>query len=697
MMMGSPAVKANPEASKGVLNLSGYSLSSGSTISLNGEWEFYWKELLTISDFKNQRIKHDAYIELPNLWDNIKTSDIETEPFGYATHRLVVILNNHNIELGLKIPHTFSSYRLYVDDELVSSNGKVADDKEKYIPQTLPKTVRFHPKSDTINIILQVANFSFFKGGAPATIVLGSEENITSLRTRTLALDLFVFGALLITGIYHFVLYILRRKDISTFYFSLFCLFLSFRTIALGETFFIELFPSISFDIHVKLLFASFFLGAVSFIRFLYTLFPSDFSDRFTKIYIYIGIVTTGLLILPLYLCGYVNIVFQIITAVYIVYITYKLVYITVKKNEGGLVALIGLIVMVIAGVNDILYDNQIINTGYYSPYGLLIFIFSQSALLALKFSKAFTHVENLTFELTATNITFRKFVPEEFLKLLNRENFTKIERGEQIERSMSIMFADIRSFTELSETMEPQDNFNFINSYLDRMAPIIRHNNGFIDKYIGDAIMALFPSTADDAVKTALEMQEEMKNFNSFRKKLDLEPINIGIGMHFGSMMLGVIGESERLEGTVISDTVNVASHVENLTKVFGNKIIITQSILDNLSEPSSISYRYIGNVFVKKKKVPVSIYEIYSCCDSELMEIIDKTKDDFESAVHLYNDKKYTEAVEKFNNVITQNPKDVAALQLRGRAESIIEIGTEARPSDSIFIFSGKKDKNA
>jgi len=331
------------------------------------------------------------------------------------------------------------------------------------------------------------------------------------------------------------------------------------------------------------------------------------------------------------------------------------------------------------------------------SPYGLIIFIFSQSALLALKFSKAFTNVENLTFELTETNITFRKFVPEEFLKLLDKDNITKIARGEQLERSMSIMFADIRSFTELSETMKPQENFNFINSYLDRMAPIIRHNNGFIDKFIGDAIMALFPKSADDAVRTALEMQEEIKNFNSFRMRLDLKPISIGIGIHYGSMMLGVIGEAERLEGTVISDTVNVAAHIENLTKVLGNKIIVTQNIIDNMTDKSSIDYRFVGNVLVKKKKVAVSIYEIYSCYDNDLLELIDKTKTEFESAVIHYNAKKYVESVELFSKVLAKNPNDTTAIQLRESAKNLIEYGSDSRPDDSIFIFSDNKVKNA
>lgn len=672
------------EAKHGILDLSRHSFINAGSINLSGEWEFYWGNLINESSFANKTIKPDGYIVLPNAWDGFPLKSGPAPAYGIATHRLKVIIQNNNQRLALKIPHIFSSYKLFINGELLSSNGTVSANPDKYVPQTLPRMVSFLPRSDTLNIILQAVNYTFSKGGAVAGIKLGSEKEISSQRTRNLALDLFVFGALFITGIYHFLLYLLRKKDISTLLFSFFCLAQSFRSIALGETFFIEIFPYFPFEWHVKLLFGSFFISGGFFIRFLYHLFPAYFSEKLTRYYMYLSYLAIGLLLPPIfpgYFDGIVNSIYQIITIGIILYITYKLFYVAIKKNEGGLIALIGLIVLVIAGLNDILYDNQIINTGYIAPLGLLIFIFSQSALLAAKFSKAFSNVENLTVELTETNITFRKFVPEEFLNLLNKVNIRNIKRGDQIERSMAILFADIRSFTFLSEGMNPEENFNFINSYLDRMAPIIRHNHGFIDKFIGDGIMALFPVSVDDAVRTSIAMQEEIKNFNSFRAKIGQKEINVGIGLHFGSMMLGVIGESERLEGTVISDTVNVASHVENLTKYFGNKIIITENVLNEINDKSSIKYRNIGKVLFKRKQTPVSIYEIYSCCSDEQIQNIDKTKDLFESAVLQYHNNELEEAVKSFEKIIEINPDDKPAQKF------IDDIKTQLSNSNSLL----------
>jgi class 3 adenylate cyclase len=131
----------------------------------------------------------------------------------------------------------------------------------------------------------------------------------------------------------------------------------------------------------------------------------------------------------------------------------------------------------------------------------------------------------------------------------------------------MSILFSDIRSFTTLSESMMPDENFAFINAYLERMGPVIRDHNGFIDKYIGDAIMALFKN-ADDALRAGLAMLDTLDQFNAGRRAAGQQPIAIGIGINTGSLMLGTIGERHRMDGTVISDAVNLAARVESLTK---------------------------------------------------------------------------------------------------------------------------------
>ena len=162
----------------------------------------------------------------------------------------------------------------------------------------------------------------------------------------------------------------------------------------------------------------------------------------------------------------------------------------------------------------------------------------------------------------------YGRFVPHQFLNLLGYESIIDVNLGDQVQQEMSVLFADIRDFTTLSETMTPQENFNFINAYLSRMEPAITSNNGFIDKYIGDAIMALFSDFADDAVKAGIAMLNILTNYNEDRQRVGYIPIQIGIGINSGSLMLGTVGGKSRMDSTVISDAVNLASHIEGLTK---------------------------------------------------------------------------------------------------------------------------------
>ena len=206
---------------------------------------------------------------------------------------------------------------------------------------------------------------------------------------------------------------------------------------------------------------------------------------------------------------------------------------------------------------------------------------------------------------------SFARFVPREFLRYLNRTDIVDVKLGDQVIKEMAVLFSDIRSFTNLSERMSPQENIDFINAYLDRIAPIIRNNNGFIDKYIGDAIMALFPESVDDAITAAVAMQRELYRFNEARRESGESEISIGIGIHWGKMMLGTIGEAHRLETTVISDAVNTASRLEGLNKQLGSKILISGESL-GLARPGTYRCRCLGQVPVKGKDRPVEVMEI-------------------------------------------------------------------------------------
>ncbi len=264
---------------------------------------------------------------------------------------------------------------------------------------------------------------------------------------------------------------------------------------------------------------------------------------------------------------------------------------------------------------------------------------------------------------LAKINAAYGRFVPHEFLQYLERESIVDVKLGDQVQRDMAILFSDIRSFTSLSEQMTPQENFNFLNAYLGRVSPIIRQHHGFIDKYIGDALMALFPQRTDDALQAAIAMQQEVLRYNRYRQQQNYRPINIGVGLHTGNLMLGTIGEAERMENTVISDAVNLASRIEGLTKMYKASIIISQNSLFNLDQPTRYHLRFLDRLQVKGKKEPISVFEIFSGDPEHLIELKLETLEDFERGLLCYHSKEFLEAMPFFERILESNVQDQAA----------------------------------
>jgi PAS domain S-box-containing protein len=270
---------------------------------------------------------------------------------------------------------------------------------------------------------------------------------------------------------------------------------------------------------------------------------------------------------------------------------------------------------------------------------------------------------EQFTKELFQINKAYERFVPRQFLEFLSKSSILDVQLGDQIQLEMSVFFADIRDFTSLSESMTPEENFKFINSYLSCMEPAIIHNHGFIDKYIGDAIMALFSGEADNAVKAGITMLENLAEYNHHRLLLGHVPIQIGIGINTGSLMLGTVGGENRIDSTVISDAVNLASRVEALTKSYGVSLLITEQTYSALNKPNDYHIRMIDTVKFKGKTQIITVYEVFDVDPPEIKAGKLETLPMFKTALSLYNQEKLAEAAGLFADCLQLNPGDRVA----------------------------------
>ncbi|KYF61932.1 hypothetical protein BE11_50150 [Sorangium cellulosum] len=288
--------------------------------------------------------------------------------------------------------------------------------------------------------------------------------------------------------------------------------------------------------------------------------------------------------------------------------------------------------------------------------------------------------LETLNEELLATNRAHSRFVPTEMLGLLGRDRAVDVALGDHVQLEMTVLFSDMRGFTALMESMTPGEAFSFTNAYLGRLGPIIRRCGGFIDKYIGDAIMALFPGSAEDAVRAAVAMQREVRQFSEERRSMGLSSICMGIGIHTGSVMLGTIGEAERMEVTVISDTVNQASRLEGLAIRYGVAIVVSEQTMSALHARDGHGHRFLDRVQLKGKREPVSVFEVFDGDPPETIERKQKTRSLFEQALSDYQARRFVEASLGIAHVLSQNPSDKAVLVYQQRIAHLMASGVPA-----------------
>lgn len=292
----------------------------------------------------------------------------------------------------------------------------------------------------------------------------------------------------------------------------------------------------------------------------------------------------------------------------------------------------------------------------------------------------------------------FEKFVPRQFLQKIATDGIENIQLGRAESDHVTVLFCDIRSFTSLSESMNPQEILNFLNSYFKHMNQPIAKKEGIIDKYVGDAIMAVFnfpefddKYEAERAVEAAIEMQYMLTEYNGFRKKTGYIPISNGTGIHSGSAVFGTVGSTDRMESTVLGDSVNVASRLEGLTKMFKTSIIISDKTQELIQDKNFLS-RKLDRVSVVGRNEPMDIFEIFDYQEETIKDAKLKTLECFENSVEIYERGDWSEASHGFKECLKHFPEDSAASIYIGRCDMMINNPEVAIGWDGITHMKNK-----
>ncbi len=403
---GEAETSSGPEAEDlrvagGTLSLEEFSFEEQGPAVLRGEWEFYWKELLFPGDFektegrKGLEVAGPEFLEVPAGWNSLRESANPAE--GYATYRCILFLPEKVKEkvLAMEFPEQSSAFRCYVNGILVGKAGEVGKSREESRAEYSPGVEAFYVDDSRLEIVMQISNFRHRTGGFWAPISLGLEKQLVRRHSIKTALDAFLLGAILIMGIYHLVLFLMRSEEKAMFFFSLFCFAIALRLSVTGHFLLMQLFPVFPWEALKKTEFVTETLSILLFAMFLRRLFPVEFRLSVERGFQFVaGLYAAASLFLPVHLLIKTSIITTVLTALLGVYSVFLIIKVTIKKREGAYIFLVGIIFLFFGVSYDIIINQLSINSFYLFPAMLVCFFITQSVLLSGRFAKAFSKAE---------------------------------------------------------------------------------------------------------------------------------------------------------------------------------------------------------------------------------------------------------------------------------------------------------------
>ena len=669
-------------AAVGVTNLSAWDFARDGLVSLDGDWEIYWSQLLAPDDFGSVAPPApDGAYHMPSSWPSVSVNGRPLSNDGYATLRLIVKVPPAGDSYGLFVPSFNTAYKVWANGQLLAESGRVASAPADGVPGGFGRVAQFESNGETIEIVVQASSFEGVPGGPIGRFTFGPLAQVETWNYGQIAIDLLVISTCLIIGLYNLSLYLLRRKDRAFLWFGLVCVFIGLRGLFVGREVVHLLWPQLGWRLSLELIFVFGQLLGPLFAAFAAALYPREAWARVTRTLLLIGFPLALLVLaIPPALFFALGALFNGFTVLVITYAAVVGVRAVRRKRPGALLLMLSTLPLLIATIVEALGFLRIIPLYSVASFGILGAISAQTFTLSRNFVLAFAAVEALSERLDRTNKAYYRFVPREFLQLVGKEDIVSVELGDQTERMMTVLFADVRGFTSLSEKMSPEENFRFINELLGHISPIIRERHGFIDKYMGDGIMALFPEQPEDALRAAIDMHRSLAALNTDRQRQGAPPVRIGVGLHCGSLMLGTVGEPERMDGTVIADAVNTASRLESLTKRYAAAIIVSAETLKSAENWNTFGIRTLGKIRVKGKQDSTTIYEAFDGEPAEVAALKRQTLAQFELAVSLYQAGDFGAAAGQFEQIAKINPPDLAAARYRERSMAL----AADRPAD-------------
>ncbi len=402
--------EANPvRVHDGILDLRSYSFPEEGPVNIRGGWEFYHRRFIHPSDSDYKAItRFPVYLDVPDNWvekvpvpkndNSIVPDPVPRHTFGSYRLRILLPPETENQTIGLRIFEIGTAYRLYINGKLTQNAGNPGTDEETSYPVKARRYAYFTSDGEEAELIFHVSNFHHRSGGIWYGIEIGGTVQIRNLRNSDLFYEFTMFGAILMIGIYHMGLFFFRKSDYGALTFSLFCFAVTLRLLNYNEAYLLDLIPGLTYNWKLRLEYLATFTATAFFTAFSQSLFPFRKMNQVIVLWqiLNAALIFFVLLTPPVFFTMILN--YYPFMAAAAVIISLILVSVAMHRQiQGAPVALFGMIILGVTYINDIFHALGVIHTYYMIQEGVLIFIISQSFIMAQKFADAFFVARSLT------------------------------------------------------------------------------------------------------------------------------------------------------------------------------------------------------------------------------------------------------------------------------------------------------------
>lgn len=637
---------------------------------LDGDWAFSPNRLIG----PGSPMTDTVTVPVPSGWHLVSATDMGR--YGYGTYAVRVLVPDGAAgragTYALRVRQISAAGEVYWNGQLIYRSGQPARSADAEEPAWLPDIVLLPGLEAENELRVLVSNFRDVAPGITSSMTIGPAPVLYEQQRRSLAGAIFIAGVLAIMGIYHVMLYRLRRSDRATLWFSLFLLAVSLRVLVVDQLPLVQIIGGIDYGLLLRLSYITYPLPVALVVTFVSALYPEDTWRRPLRVLQVLSLAMAGLVLL-LPVRGF------IVAAQYfhpvaggagVLVVGVMIRAVRARRDAANLFAA-GIVILTATAVHDILRALSIVSTPMLVPFATLVFVLVEALVLARQHTLALTRAEATSRSLAEVNRAVERFVPHEMLKLMGLPDVTRASLGQVSQLDMAVLFLDIRGFTTISERLGPEASYRFVNRFLSTMGPIIREAGGVVDKYTGDGLLALFPDGPSAAIPAALLLRAARERIIAETESDLPGPLEYGIGVHTGELMVGTIGEAQRMDTSAISDTVNLASRIESLTKVFGVGLAVSSSVFRRLNEDERVNSRFLGKLPIRGKADSVAVFEMFGGEAPEVQEQRAQTANTFERGVVSYFLEDFADACTAFQEVLSVYPQDRASQRYLDLAE--------------------------